>query len=148
MPRERMRHVSCPGAVFALLLASCAEPPATGYQGYAEAEYVLVAASAPGRLEKRYVRRGDDVAAGAPLFALERENEQAARREAGERVRSAEARLANLAAARRAPELDALRAQEAQAAAARSLSAAQLAQQEALFARGFLSKAEIGRAHV
>ena len=38
MPRERMRHVSCPGAVFALLLASCAEPPATGYQGYAEAD--------------------------------------------------------------------------------------------------------------
>ena len=59
---------------------------------------MLVAAPFGGRLEKRYVNRGQEVAAGAPLFALEQENEKAARREAEERVRNAEAKLANIAA--------------------------------------------------
>ena len=91
--------------IFAAILAfvsGCGEQARGGYQGYAEGEYVLVSASAAGKLEKRFVRRGDEVVAGAPLFALEQENEKASRREAEERVRSADARYANLAAARRA----------------------------------------------
>ncbi|MBM3345463.1 MAG: HlyD family efflux transporter periplasmic adaptor subunit, partial [Betaproteobacteria bacterium] len=59
---------------------------------------------------------------------------------------SAEQRLANLRAARRMPELDVVRAQVAQAAAARTLSETQLAQQEKLFAGGFISRAAIDQA--
>ena len=99
----------------ALALAGCSERIATGFQGYAEGEYVLVAAPAAGRLEKRWVSRGQQIEAGAPLFALEQENEKASRREAEERVRNAEAKLANIAAGRRKPEIDAIQAQEAQA---------------------------------
>ena len=107
---------------------------------------MLVAAPCGGRLEKRWVNRGQEVAAGAPLFALEQENEKAARREAEERVRNAEAKLANIAAGKRKPELDAVQAQEAQAAAARELSERQLKQQEALHAKGFLSDAGLDAA--
>jgi len=130
----------------ALMLAGCSERVATGFQGYAEGEYVLVAAPAAGRLEKRWVSRGQQIEAGAPLFALEQENEKASRREAEERVRNAEAKLANLAAGKRKPELDAVQAQEAQAAAARELSTQQLKQQEALHAKGFLSDAGLDQA--
>jgi len=137
-------------AVSLAAFAGCGERAANGFQGYAEGEFVLVAAPAAGRLEKRWVSRGQEVEAGAPLFVLEQENEKASRREAEERVRNAEAKLANIAAGKRKPELDAIQAQEAQAAAARELSTRQLKQQEELFARGFLSSAaldEVRSAH-
>ena len=129
-----------------LALAACGDKPPNGFQGYAEGEFVLVAAPAAGRLEKRWVSRGQEVEAGAPLFVLERENEKAARREAEERLRNAEARLANIAAGRRKPEIDAIRAQEAQAAAARELSERQLKQQQALYDRSYISAASMDAA--
>jgi len=122
-------------------LAACSEKPPAGFQGYAEGEFVLVGAPSAGWLEKRWVNRGEQVAAGAPLFALEQGNEKAARRESEERLHAAEARLANVAAGRRKPEIDAVVAQEAQAAASRELSTRQLRQQQALFEKGFLSQA-------
>lgn len=126
--------------LLAILLAACGERPSPGFQGYAEGEFVLVAAPFGGRLEKRYVNRGQEVAAGAPLFALEQENEKAARHEAEERLRNAEARVANLATGRRKPEVDAARAQQAQTAAARKLAERQLEQQKSLYAKGFASE--------
>ena len=125
----------------ALALAACGDKPADGFQGYAEGEFVLVAAPAAGKLEKRWVQRGEQVEAGAPLFALEQENEKAARREAEERLKNAEQKLANLSAGRRKPEIDAVAAQEKQAAAARALSEQQLKQQQGLFDKGYLSQA-------
>jgi len=130
-----------PALLAILAQAACSDKPPAAFQGYAEGEFVLVAAPFGGRLEKRYVNRGEEVAAGAPLFALEQENEKAARREALERVRNAEAKLANIAAGRRKPEIEAVQAQEAQVAAARTLSENQLRQQKALFEKGFLSQA-------
>jgi len=142
-----MKIIGSAIALFAVLaLAACGERAPAGYQGYAEGEYVLVAAPAAGRLEKRWVSRGQQVAPGAPLFALEQENEKAARREAEERLRNAEARLANLAAGKRKPEIDAIAAQEAQAAAARQLSKRQLQQQQELFAKKYISAANMDAA--
>src|SRR6185503_1531471 len=80
------------------------------------------------------------------LFVLEQENEKASRREAEERVRNAEAKLGNISAGKRKPELDAVQAQEAQAASARELSTRQLKQQEALFAKGFISQSNMDAA--
>ena len=97
---------------------------------------MLIAAPAAGKLEKRWVSRGEEVATGAPLFALEDANEKAGRREAAERLRNAEAKLANIVAGKRKPEIDAVTAQEGQAASARELSERQLKQQKALFDQG------------
>lgn len=130
-----------PALLAILAQAACSDKPPEAFQGYAEGEFVLVAAPFGGRLEKRYVNRGQEVEAGAPLFSLEQENEKAARQEAMERVRNAEAKLANIAAGRRKPEIDAVQAQEAQVTAARTLSENQLRQQKALFEKGFLSQA-------
>ena len=122
------------------LLAGCGNNAPASFQGYAEGEFVLVAAPYGGRLEKRYVNRGEEVEAGKPLFVLEQENEKAARREAEERLRNAEAKAADLVTGRRAPEVDAVRAQEAQARAARKLAERTLQQQKSLYEKGFASE--------
>jgi len=129
-----------------VLFGGCDKPAESTYQGYVEGEFVMVAAASAGRLEKRWVQRGNKVETNAPLFALERENEMAGRREAEERVRTAEARLANLSAGKRAPELDVVKAQAQEAAAARDLSTRQLRQQERLFRDGFIAQAKLDEA--
>ena len=146
MIRSREFFVAAVSVACAIALAGCGERAASGFQGYAEGEYVLVAAPAAGRLEKRWVSRGQEVEAGAPLFVLEQENEKASRREAEERLHNAEAKLANIAAGKRKPEIDAILAQEAQAAAARELSRRQLKQQEELFEKKFISASNMDAA--
>jgi HlyD family secretion protein len=126
-----------------LALAGCEKPADDAWQGYIEGEFVLLASPYAGQLEKLHVRRGDRVEAGKPVFALESESERAARQEAAERLKSAEARLENLQAARRAPEIDALRAQLTQARTAAQLSASQLEQQQKLFKGGFIAEARL-----
>lgn len=143
--RRTVWHAALAGIATAVC-AACAEKTADGYQGYAEAEFVMVAPASAGRLEKRWVNRGTEVQAKAPLFALEDENERAARREAGERLHNAEQRLANLEAGRRAPEVETVRAQNAQAVAARNLSLQQLRRQEKLLKDGFISQAALDEA--
>jgi len=133
-------------ALAAVTAAGCDKPPANTVQGYIEGEYVLLASPYAGQLQKLYVRRGDQVQSGKPVFALEQEAERAARLEADERLKSAQARLENLQAGRRAPEIDALRAQLTQAKAARELSASQLAQQAKLFKGGFIAQARLDEA--
>ena len=128
------------------VLAGCAPEPPAYWQGYVEGEFVLLASPYAGQLQKLHVRRGDRVEAGKPVFVLEQQNERAARLEAEERLNAAEARLANLEAARRKPEIEAQRAELAQAVAARELSARQLAQQEKLFGDGFVSQARLDEA--
>ena len=129
--------------VLLLALAACSDQGARGYQGYAEGEYVRVAAPFAGTLQNLAVSRGAQVKAGEPVFTLEQENETAARREAQERLNNAEAQLANLQKARRPTEIDAVRAQLAQAEAALKLSAIQLKRQEELVAKNFISQQQL-----
>ena len=133
-------------ALGALGLAGCSKDTTSALQGYVEGEFVMAAAPAGGTLAKLNAHRGDSVAPGATLFILESGSEEAGRKEAEQRVRSAEQRLANLRSGRRAPEVDVVRAQAEQAAAARKLSDTQLAQQERLFAGGYISQSAIDQA--
>ena len=91
------------------------QPRTAGYQGYVEGEFVNVAAPIAGRLDRLAVKRGDDIAVNARLYALEAVSEAAAQRQAEEQVRAAEAQLADLQLGRRPPEQDVTRAQLAQA---------------------------------
>jgi HlyD family secretion protein len=126
-----------------LVVGGCGPEPARPLQGYVEGEYVRVAAPFAGTLLQLSVKRGDEVASAAPLFALERENEAAARREAEERLRATEARLANLQSGKRPPEIETAAEQLQQARAMRELSAANVQRQQQLFAKGFVSAAAI-----
>jgi HlyD family secretion protein len=129
--------------VSALIVAGCGNDGGRPLQGYVEGEYVRVAAQFPGTLAKLAVKRGDQVMAGAPVFVLESENEAAARRQAEEQLRAAEARLANLKTGKRPPEIETVAEQLRQAQAARDLSAANLRRQQDLFRAGFVSQAAL-----
>jgi HlyD family secretion protein len=140
MPTARGRLIALAAG---LCLAACGPPAERALQGYVEGEYVRVAAPFAGTLQKLAVQRGAQVASGAPLFALESDNEIAARRQAEQQLQAAEARLANLMTGKRAPEVEMVAEQLRQAQAARELSAANLRRQEALFKSGFISKAAL-----
>ena len=129
-----------------VVLVACNDKPPSGFQGYAEGEYVRVASSFAGRLERLQVRRGDQVTTADPLFALESENEAAARREADQRLRAAQAQLANLQKGRRPTEIAAIEAQLDQARAALKLAQAQLKRSQELVAQNFISKERLDEA--
>jgi HlyD family secretion protein len=139
-----MRRLLLPLAL--ATLAGCQKPAGDSLQGYVEGEFVLLASPYAGQLQKLHVRRGDRVEAGKPVFALEQEAERAARLEAEEKLKTARARLDNLAAAKRPDEIQALRAELTQARATRDLSASQLDQQRKLLKEGFTSQARYDEA--
>jgi HlyD family secretion protein len=133
-------------ASLVFLLAACQSEGNPSWQGYIEGEYVNLASPYAGQLQKLYVRRGDAIEAGKPVFALEQQSEAAARAEAEQRLRAAQARLENLAQGRRAPEVDALRAELRQAQSALELSQANLAREEMLFKTDASSRANYDQA--
>lgn len=130
-------------AASAAVLAACGKPPATGWAGYAEADYVYVAAPLAGRLETLAVQPGQQVGRGALLFTLDDEAERAARDEAQARVTSARAQAANIATGKRREELAVTDAQLAQARAQAALAHSELLRQQQLVEQGFVSKARL-----
>ena len=125
------------------LLAACSKEAADTYQGYVEGEYVHVASPVGGRLEKLAVQRGQVIEAKAALFALESEQEAAARRQAEEQVRAAQSQLADLKVGRRNPEVDVVRAQLAQAVSAEEQAAQQLKRDQAQLEAGGIPRAQV-----
>lgn len=125
----------------ALLLAgACSDPKPTALQGYVEGEYVRVAAPFAGTLIRLDTQRGQSIATGAPLFALEAESEDAARREAEERVKRAQAQVDDLRKGARPTEIEAVRMQLAQAQVVAAHSEKELARQMDLVSRGFVTQ--------
>lgn len=133
-------------AIVATVVAGCGAESERPIQGYIEGEYVRVAAPFAGRLQQLSVQRGNDVTAGAPLFALESENEVAARRQAEQQLQAAMARVANLKTGKRPPEVAAVSEQLRAAGAARDLSAENLSRQQKLLAGGFIAGAALDAA--
>ncbi len=133
-----------PACALALLaLGGCGKDDGAFYQGYAEGEYVYVASSEPGRLAELPVRRGQQVAADAPLFSLEATRETAARDQASAQLAAAVAQEEDIATGKRPPEVDVTRAQLAQAEAASRRSAAQLRRDTDQFRIGGIARAQL-----
>ena len=130
----------------AAALAGCGNPAPPALQGYIEGEYVRIAAPFAGTLVALDAQRGAQVSAGSPLFALESENEDSARREAEERVKRAQAHAEDLRKGRRPTEITAARAQLTQAQAAAGLSERDYARQQDLVSKGFVSQSRADEA--
>ena len=131
-----------------LALVGCQRKPDAGWQGYLEGEFVYVGAPLAGRLEQLSVQRGTRIAAGAPLFTLEQGSELAAQREAADRLRSAEARVADLKKGSRPTELAALEARLEQARTAAELSQRELERHASLFKTGAIAASDFDRARL
>jgi HlyD family secretion protein len=133
--------------LFALvLLAACEAKPPGSFPGYAEGEYVRLAAPIGGTLTKLYLNRGDTATAAAPAFELEHAVERSAQEEASSRVARSQDQLLNLRQGRRPDEMAALRAQLAQAQAALDLSTAEQQRTDLLVKQKFLSAASLDQA--
>lgn len=132
-------------AAAALLAAGCGREARDVFQGYAEADYVDVAAAEPGQLESLGAAKGDAIAAGAPLFALEAAREAAAVRQAQEQLAAAQAQLQDLRQGKRPPELDVVRAQLEQARAEATRAAAERERDAAQFTSGGIAQAQLDR---
>lgn len=129
-----------------IALGLTSPPPNAAFQGYVEAEFVLVAPSIGGTLEKLAVRRGDRVAKGAPLFHLDVTAELAARDQAAARLRQAKDGLANLGKGKRQPEIEMIQAQQEQAEAELRLAEVQLERQRKLAGSTAFSREQFDQA--
>ncbi len=65
--------------LLALIVAGGQKEPDDFVQGYVEGEFVYVSSPLGGTLQNLFVRRGDEVKAGQPLFTLDQTMEEAAR---------------------------------------------------------------------
>ncbi len=128
------------------LATGCAPRRPGAWQGYIEGEYVYVAAPFGGQLTHLAVARGDPVQAGQLLYQLDSRSEQAAVREAQERLAQAQARLDNLRKGRRPSELASLEAQLNRARANLQLSEAEWKRRDQLREKDVISAAELDTA--
>jgi HlyD family secretion protein len=118
----------------ALLVSGCAQSAADSgvLQGYVEGEFVYVAPTTAGLLNKLHVARGQQISAGAELFAIDRAPAQAARDEAAFKLAEARATFHDLTKGKRPTEIAAVTAQLKQAQAALAFSETELARQQDL----------------
>lgn len=126
-----------------LALGACGAEPTGTVTGYAEGEYVYVAAPEGGWVSEVLVTRGAQVKVGDPLFALDADAQIAQRDQAAAQMREAEAQLANLETGRRPDEIAALEAAVAQAKANRTLAEREFTRTAELKQRGFVSQAAV-----
>jgi HlyD family secretion protein len=125
------------------LAGGCSDGKPPAYQGYVEGDYVHVASPVGGRLDHLLVQRGQPVAANAVLFELESQEETAAKRQADEQLKAAQAQLADLKLGKRVPEVGVVQAQLAQAVAAQVQAEQQLTRDEAQFHAGGIARAQL-----
>ncbi|HEY2779428.1 MAG TPA: HlyD family efflux transporter periplasmic adaptor subunit [Steroidobacteraceae bacterium] len=133
------------GIAFAglILVAACSRKPNDAFQGYVEGDFVYLASSQPGRLDRINVARGEQVSAGAPLFALESVQEQAAQHQAQHQLEVAQAQLKDMSTGQRPPELAVLSAQLAAADVQARRSTAQRQRDEAQYRAGGISQEQL-----
>lgn len=111
--------------------------------GYAEADFVYVAAGYGGTLQALAVRRGDAARQGQPLFSLDTEAETLDRAAAQARSEAALAQAEDLRKGKRPLELAAIDQQLAQARAALAASASALDRNRALVAQGYIAAVQL-----
>jgi HlyD family secretion protein len=130
-----------------LLAAACSSRRENVFQGYAEGDFIYLSSSQPGRLERLAVARGDQVAAGAPMFALESVLEQAAQRQAQHQLDAALAQLEDLKTGKRPPEVGVINEQLAAAEAAARKSTSQRERDKIQYRAGGISQEQLQATH-
>jgi len=127
-----------------LLLTTFSANEDAVFPGYMEADLVLVGSEQGGRIAMLSVEEGAHVKQGDPIFMLESEEQEASVAAARARVQEAEARLADAKAEVQRPgEIEILDASLAQAKAMLQQANNNLDRARALFAKGWITKAQL-----
>lgn len=136
-----------PAALFALMallwLAGCQPQDQAPLPGYAEADFVQVAAPSGGRLVALPVKEGDEVQVEQLLFTLEAEPQQAALAASQALLAQRQAELTDLTKGLRTEEIAALQAQLASAQAELRQARREHERQLSLRRQGFSSQANL-----
>jgi HlyD family secretion protein len=140
--KTALRYARTATIAAAALVAGCSRPPSNTYQGYVEGEYVYMASSQAGRLVNLAVQRGQTVAAGGLLFALDTSSEQDALDQARHQADAAQAQYSDLLSGKRPAEIRVTAAQLAQARAEAERARLQSLRDDAQFRAGGISKAQ------
>ncbi|HVZ45871.1 MAG TPA: HlyD family efflux transporter periplasmic adaptor subunit [Ramlibacter sp.] len=126
-----------------LALAACNDSSDKPWSGYAEGDYVYIAAPLAGTLSRLAVAAGQQVKRGTPLFELESGSEEAARDEARARLASARAQALDTEKGRRPPEIAVQRAQLEQARAQQALAEREFARKSSVAEGGAVSREDL-----
>jgi HlyD family secretion protein len=118
-------------------------PPPIVWQGYAEADFVMVGPTQQGLLTAVFVARGDKVVAGAPLFAQDDADDQAARDQAAQMLVQTARQLVNLEAGAKPTEIQQAEDNLADAQATLVRTAADLGRGEVLLPTGFVTRQSV-----
>lgn len=132
--------------LIAIVLPGFGQPAPPVWNGYAEADYVYVAAATPGVIETIAVHEGDVVAKGTLLFTLEATQQQALVAAAEARVDAAAATLDNLKTGSRSEEVDVIRASLQKALADLGLAQQGISRTQRLFDQGLVPQAQLDQA--
>lgn len=127
----------------AAILTGCQDEAPGTVNGYAEGEYIYVAAPDGGWVTQLLVARGTQVKVGDGLFTLDAEAQLAQRDQASAQLKQAEAQLADTQKGLRGDEIAALEATLGQARATLALAETDLKRTEDLAARGFASQSAL-----
>jgi len=138
-----MRHVRIAAVCTMLALAGCNGEPSGVVTGYAEGDYVYVAAPEGGWVTEVRVKRGAQVKSGDLLFVLDADAQLAQRAQAAAQLAQAQSQLADAQKGRRPDEMAALQASLKQAQANLALAETDLQRAKDLNARGFVSQATL-----
>jgi HlyD family secretion protein len=139
----RSFHIISLAAAAVLASAGCSRKHPDRYQGYIEGKFVYIASPQSGRLERLAAARGDTIASGHLLFALDHEPESSAMHEAEHLLRNSQSRLADLQTGKRPEEVAVTRAQLMQALAQKKQADQVFASDQAQYHAGGISQTEL-----
>ena len=125
------------------LVAGCSRHAPDAYQGYVEGEFVYLASSQAGQLTQLSVARGQTVATGAPVFALEAQNEIDAVAQARQQLQAAQALQADMLTGKRRPEIEVIAAQLEQARADATRTETQFRRDQEQYQAGGIPKSQL-----
>ncbi len=125
------------------LLLGCGRQDEQGYQGYAEGDYLYLAAPRAGFLETLDSDRGSRVKAGSKMFSIAAEPDLYELEDADAQQSALQANLKNLQQPRRQSEIDAQQAELNKARADLAFAETQLRRLQTLARKGFASKEEV-----
>jgi HlyD family secretion protein len=130
--------------VIAIALFTLPANKESEFAGYMEADLVLVGSEQGGRVATLAVEEGDHVKQGDPIFTLESSEQEASVAAAKSRVEQAEAQLADVKAQLQRPEeIKVLEAALNEAKAMLQVSTNNLERAQALFDKGWTTKAAL-----
>ena len=145
-----MRVLSClrPALFVSILLVlqSCRFHESNRYQGYVDADFLLMGSPLSGVLRSLHVERGQSISSGTLIFELDRISEEAGEDEARNQLEHAEAALENLRKGLRPSEIAALDARLERAGSDLRFAESALKRREALAKTQFISPEDLHKA--